>query len=189
MDIFGRLCASFLKIGAVGFGGGYAILTLIQHEVVVARAWIGDAAFTDMVALSQVTPGPIAVNAATFLGYTTASAPGMVAALPPWGAGLLGAAIATASVCALPFLYTVVACRAFTRLRHHPRVRQIMTDLRPVVIGLIAAAAFTLLWQTETFTQVWTAAVFAVTLALSIKTEWHPAWLLAGAALVGFLMG
>ena len=68
--IFWQLFASYLKIGFFGFGGGYAMLSLIQNEVVVQHAWMTNAEFADIVAVSQITPGPIAINSATYVGYT-----------------------------------------------------------------------------------------------------------------------
>ena len=67
-----ELFISYLKIGFFGFGGGYAMLSLIQNEVVVRHGWITAAQFTDIVAVSQITPGPIAINSATYIGYTVA---------------------------------------------------------------------------------------------------------------------
>ena len=68
--IFWQLFVSYLKIGFFGFGGGYAMLSLIQNEVVVQHAWMTNAEFADIVAVSQITPGPIAINSATYVGYT-----------------------------------------------------------------------------------------------------------------------
>lgn len=68
--IYLQLFVSYLKIGFFGFGGGYAMLSLIQNEVVVQHAWMSNAEFADIVAVSQMTPGPIAINSATYVGYT-----------------------------------------------------------------------------------------------------------------------
>ena len=85
--IFWQLFVSYLKIGFFGFGGGYAMLSLIQNEVVVQHAWMTNAEFADIVAVSQMTPGPIAINSATFVGMRIA--------------GISGALVATAG-CVLP---------------------------------------------------------------------------------------
>ena len=78
--IFWQLFLSYLKIGFFGFGGGYAMLSLIQNEVVVRHGWMTGAEFADIVAVSQITPGPIAINSATYVGYTSAGVPGAVVA-------------------------------------------------------------------------------------------------------------
>ena len=96
--IFLQLFLSYLKIGFFGFGGGYAMLALIQHEVVVRHSWMTNTEFTDIVAISQMTPGPIAINSATYVGYTV----GAQAGDNPFF-GILGSAIATFAVC-LPSL-------------------------------------------------------------------------------------
>ena len=114
--IFWQLFASYLKIGFFGFGGGYAMLSLIQNEVVVQHAWMTNAEFADIVAVSQITPGPIAINSATYVGYTVGAQAGN-----EW-CGILGAALATFAVC-LPSLTANVASAA-------PRCRT--TRFRPV---------------------------------------------------------
>ena len=91
--IFWELFVSYLKIGFFGFGGGYAMLSLIQNEVVVQHAWMTNAEFADIVAVSQITPGPIAINSATYVGYTVGMQSGSV-----WY-GILGSVIATFAVC------------------------------------------------------------------------------------------
>lgn len=96
--IFLQLFLSYLKIGFFGFGGGYAMLALIQHEVVVRHSWMTNTEFTDIVAISQMTPGPIAINSATYVGYTVGMQAGDNTLF-----GILGSAIATLAVC-LPSL-------------------------------------------------------------------------------------
>ena len=96
--IYLQLFVSYLKIGFFGFGGGYAMLSLIQNEVVVQHAWMSNAEFADIVAVSQMTPGPIAINSATYVGYTV----GCQAGTGCW-CGILGSVIATFAVC-LPSL-------------------------------------------------------------------------------------
>ena len=78
--IYLQLFLSYLKIGFFGFGGGYAMLSLIQHEVVTERGWITASQFSDIIAISQMTPGPIAINSATYIGYTVAGFWGSVVA-------------------------------------------------------------------------------------------------------------
>ena len=68
--IYLQLFWTYIKIGLFGFGGGYAILSLIQYEVVEKHAWLSSSEFADIVAISQVTPGPIGINSATYIGYT-----------------------------------------------------------------------------------------------------------------------
>ena len=101
-----QLFLSYLKIGFFGFGGGYAMLSLIQNEVVVRHAWMTNAEFSDIVAVSQITPGPIAINSATYVGYSVGMQTGYI-----W-CGVLGSVIATFAVC-LPSLTLMILVAKF----------------------------------------------------------------------------
>ena len=127
-----QLFLTFFKIGVFGFGGGYAMISLIQTEVVANHGWISAAQFADIIAISQVTPGPIAINSATYIGYT---ATGSV-----WGS-----ALATLGVCTPSLIIMLIASHFYLRMKDNPYVSQVMKALRPVVIGLILAAALLLL--------------------------------------------
>lgn len=167
------LFLSFLKIGIFGFGGGYAILPLISHEVVEVQAWSTFSEFADMVALSQMTPGPVALNTATYVGFTRA--------------GILGSAVATLGVCLAPFILMTVMCRFFMTMKDHPRVAGAMRLLRPAVVGLVAAAAL-LLMNRESFVDWKSAAIFAAAFALVAWYKAHPIPVLIGAGIVGWLL-
>lgn len=137
--IFLQLFISYLKIGFFGFGGGYAMLSLIQNEVVVQHAWLTNAEFADIVAISQITPGPIAINSATYVGYSVG-----IEAGSPWF-GLLGAFIATFAVCLPSLTLMLLLTRFFLKLHNNPLVEGAMKGMRPVVIGMIASAALLLI--------------------------------------------
>ncbi len=138
--IFWQLFLSYLKIGFFGFGGGYAMLSLIQNEVVVRHAWMTNGEFADIVAVSQITPGPIAINSATYVGYTVGSQAGSP------GCGVLGALVATAAVCLPALTIMLLITRFFLKLRDNRFVEGAMLGMRPVVIGMIAAAALLLIF-------------------------------------------
>ena len=155
-----QLFLSFFKIGLFGFGGGLAILSLIQHEV-EAHAWMSQQEFVDIVAISQVTPGPIGINCATYVGYT---ATGSV-----WGRLLTTFAII------LPSLIIMLAiCRLYfflsTRFRTNPYFQNTLRMLRFAVIGLIAAAAL-LLITPDSFIDWKSWLFFAVVFILTILPE------------------
>ena len=137
--IFWQLFLSYLKIGFFGFGGGYAMLSLIQNEVVVRHAWMTNGEFADIVAVSQITPGPIAINSATYVGYTVGLQTGYT-----W-CGILGSVIATLAVCLPSLTLMMLVARFFLKLKGNRWVEGAMRGMRPVVIGMIAAAAL-LLW-------------------------------------------
>lgn len=143
--IFLRLFLVFSKIGIFNFGGGYAMLSLIHNEVVLKNGWLTSAEFTDIVAVSQSTPGPIGINCATYVGYTAVLNEGY----PLWVA-ILGALVATLSVIWLPFLLMLAISRYLARHAQSPVVKSVFSGLRPCIVGLIAAAAL-LLMTSENF--------------------------------------
>lgn len=138
--ILWQLFISYLKIGFFGFGGGYAMLSLIQNEVVVQHQWMSASQFADIVAVSQITPGPIAINSATYVGYTVGLQAGHA-----W-CGLLGSVIATFAVCLPSLTLMILVARFFLRLKGNRFVEGAMRGMRPVVIGMIAAAALLLIF-------------------------------------------
>lgn len=142
--IFWQLFVSYLKIGFFGFGGGYAMLSLIQNEVVVQHQWMTGSEFADIVAISQITPGPIAINSATYVGYTVGLQAGGV------GYGILGSLIATFAVCLPALTLMLLITRYFLHLKHNPLIEGAMRGMRPVVIGMIAAAALLLIFPHST---------------------------------------
>lgn len=137
--IFLLLFITFFQIGLLGFGGGYSMLSMIQAEVVTRHGWMTMSEFTDMVAISQMTPGPIGINSATYAGYTAV----VNAGYPEW-VGLLGSVLATFALVLPTFVLMIIISRFLLRYKSHPIVESIFAGLRPAVVGLIAAAALLL---------------------------------------------
>ncbi len=137
--LFLQLFFSYLKIGFFGFGGGYAMLSLIQNEVVVQHTWMTNAEFADIVAVSQITPGPIAINSATYVGYTVGVQAGGTLM------GILGSLVATFAVSLPSLTLMLLITRFFLKLHNNRYVEGAMMGLRPVVIGMIASAALLLI--------------------------------------------
>ena len=129
--IFIKLFITFFKIGLFNFGGGYAMISFIQNEIVYKQAWLTTSQFTDIVALSQVTPGPVGINMATYTGYSVTSS-------------VWGAIVATFAVCLPSFILMLLVSKFFLKYRHAKSVEDVFSGLRPAVIGLIAAAALVL---------------------------------------------
>lgn len=121
------LFSSFAKIGLFTFGGGYAALRLIQTEIIIGKAWLTMEEFLDVVAIAEVTPGPIALNASTFIGYKLAGIPGAIS-------GTLG-------VIFFPVAIMLVLTYFVNKLKENRKMKSIKTILRAAVIGLIASAA------------------------------------------------
>jgi chromate transporter len=143
--LFLQLFYTFFKIGLFGFGGGYAMLSMIQGEVVTRHGWISAQEFTDIVAISQMTPGPIGINSATFVGYSTLIDAGYTPAM-----AVLGSATATFAVILPSFILMLIISRYFLKFQKHPVVMAVFSGLRPAVVGLLAAATL-LLMNSENF--------------------------------------
>jgi chromate transporter len=175
--IYLQLFISYLKIGFFGFGGGYAMLSLIQNEIVEQRGWITVSQFADIVAVSQMTPGPIAINSATYIGYTIG--------------GFWGSVVATVAVC-LPALTVMLALtKFFLKLKDNRYVHGVITGMRPVVVGMIAAAALLLIFPEQradsSFIDHWSWIFFATTLYASYKKV-NPILLIALSAIAGIVI-
>ena len=172
--IYLQLFISYLKIGFFGFGGGYAMLSLIQNEVVVQNAWMTNAEFTDIVALSQMTPGPIAINSATYVGYTVA--------------GFWGSVTATISVCLPALTLMILITRFFLLLRNNRYVKGLIAGMRPIVVGMIGAAALLLMFPSSkegaSFIDCWSWALFLVTIYAAHKKA-NPILLIVLSAVAG----
>lgn len=143
--LFLKLFIIFTKIGTFNFGGGYAMLSLIHNETVVKNHWLSNAEFTDIVAISQSTPGPIGINCATYVGYTSV----LHAGYPQWAA-CLGSVLASLSIMWLPFIIMILISHYLMTHKNSKAVQDIFAGLRPAIIGLIAAAAV-LLMNKENF--------------------------------------
>lgn len=127
MNIFLDLFITFFKIGAFSFGGGYAMIPFIEKEVIENHSWISSTEFIDIIAVSEMTPGPIAVNSATFLGYKVA--------------GVAGSALATLGVILPSFIVMSIIFHFVIKFKNSRYVEWVFKGIRPVVLGLIAAAA------------------------------------------------
>lgn len=161
--IFVELFLAFLKIGLFTFGGGYAMIALIQDDVVAKHQWLTGQEFTDLVAISQTTPGPIGINVATYSGYTAVVNAGLDQV---WG--VVGALVASVSVILLPTLLMFLVMRLLKRYMSHPVVSFVFRLLRLVVVGLIASAALVLL-SSENFGTVGLNVQFIVSLLIFVS--------------------
>ncbi len=129
MGNLGKLFLAFFKLGAFSFGGGYAMIPLMESEIINKYAWLTAEEFVDIIAISEMTPGPIAVNSATFLGYRVA--------------GILGSAVATLAVILPSFIIMSILMYFLKKYENSKYVEWFFQGVRPVVIGLVASAAVT----------------------------------------------
>lgn len=143
--IYLQLFYTFFIIGIFGFGGGYGMLSLIQTETVVHHQWLSTAEFTNIVAISQITPGPVGINSATYCGYTAVHNAGYGMAM-----SALGSLTATFALVLPTFVLMILISKLFMKYMKTDAVQSIFQGLRPAVVGLLAAATL-LLCDEENF--------------------------------------
>ena len=134
--IFWELFSTFFVIGMFTIGGGYAMLSLIQNEVVTVHGWISEGTFTDIVAISQMTPGPIGINSATYIGYEVLANAGA-----PQYTCILGSFTATFAVVLPSFMIVLALCKVYEKWKNHYLFKGVMDGLKPATLGLIGTAA------------------------------------------------
>lgn len=168
-----QLMWTFFIIGAFTIGGGYAMLSLIQNEVVVAHGWISESTFTDIVAVSQMTPGPIGINAATYVGYDV-----LFQATGSQALGVCGSLAATLALILPSVVIMLLIVRFYTRFRSSTLYAGTMDFLKPCVAGLIGAAALVLMVKTT-----WTDFVPSIDIVAENFPDWR-SWVLLAAAFI-----
>lgn len=188
MMIYLRLIFSYLKIGLFGFGGGYAMLSLIENEI-VGHGWITEKMFTDIVAISQMTPGPIGINSATYIGYVV---PQQTGGLDSPLFGILGAVICTMVVVLPSFLLVAYTSHFIRRHKDSAVIKGIFAGLRPVVVGLIASAAMLLMngdnFGTDTSSVLWSIGICVASFCAVYFTRVHPILVIIAAGFAGYLI-
>lgn len=126
MKLLVKLYLAFLKIGTFSFGGGYAMLPFIQKEIVEKNDWISSTEFTDIIGISQMTPGPVAINSATFVGYKIS--------------GVIGSIVATLGVITTSFILVVIINRILDKFKEFKMVQAALLGMKPALIALIIYA-------------------------------------------------
>ena len=186
--IFFQLFFTFLKIGIFTFGGGLAMVALIQNEVTINHHWLTTQEFTDILAVSQMTPGPIGINTATYTGYTAIANAGY----EPWVA-ICGSLLATLAVILVPVTLMMLVVRFLQRYKESPYVAAVFKLLRLAVIGIIAAAALQLTTEASfghpgiNLHFLVSIALFAGVFILSMRKK-SPIWLMLASGAIGILV-
>lgn len=180
--IYLQLFYTFFKIGLFGFGGGYAMLSMIQGEVVTRYDWVSTQEFTDIVAISQSTPGPIGINAATYVGFTATGS-------------IWGSVIATFAVVLPSFILMLTISKFFLKYQKHPAVEAVFSGLRPAVVGLLASAALVLMNvenfgspTDDTYTFVISIIIFLVAFIGTKKYHANPILMIIACGIVGLIL-
>lgn len=177
-----QLFYTFFKIGLFGFGGGYAMLSMIQGEVVTRHHWLTTQEFTDIVAISQSTPGPIGINSATYVGYTATG--------NAWGA-----ALATFAVVLPSFILMLTISRFFLKYQKNPAVEAVFSGLRPAVVGLLASAALVLMNaenfstpDTDLYTFIVSVIIFLIAFVGTKRYKVNPILMIIACGIAGLLL-
>lgn len=180
--IYLQLFYTFFKIGLFGFGGGYAMLSMIQGEVVTRYDWVSTQEFTDIVAISQSTPGPIGINAATYVGFTATGS-------------IWGSVIATFAVVLPSFILMLTISKFFLKYQKHPAVEAVFRGLRPAVVGLLASAALVLMNvenfgspTDDTYTFVISIIIFLVAFIGTKKYHANPILMIIACGIAGLIL-
>ena len=180
--IYLQLFYTFFKIGLFGFGGGYAMLSMIQGEVVTRYDWVSTQEFTDIVAISQSTPGPIGINAATYVGFTATGS-------------IWGSVIATVAVVLPSFILMLTISKFFLKYQKHPAVEAVFSGLRPAVVGLLASAALVLMNvenfgspTDDTYTFVISIIIFLVAFIGTKKYHANPILMIIACGIAGLIL-
>lgn len=189
--IFLELFLTFFKIGLFTFGGGYAMLPLVQAEV-IEKGWMTNEQIVDFIAVSESTPGPFAINIATFVGNQMGTAYG-------FAGGILGGICATSGVVLPSFIIILIVAKCFDKFRNSKVVKGCMSGLKPAVIGMIGSAVVsigtTVFFPEGVNTSVFTGAPFYISLALfgvmSVLAfkKVHPIIIIVISAVVGIIAG
>lgn len=187
MGVIWDLFISFFVIGLLNFGGGGAMISLIQTQVVTVHHWITEDAFTNIIAVSQTTPGPIGINCATYVGYEVG--------------GVAGSAVATFAVVLPSFLIFLALVKFYSKFRETRVFQNVMRAMRPVVAGLIGAAALILMFHfnwdgtashinviEENFPDWKSWALFAASMVLSLWKKTSPILIILAAAALGLVI-
>ena len=188
--IFWKLFYTFLRIGIFNFGGGYAMIALIQNEVVTRNGWMTMQEFVDMVAVSQMTLGPIGINVATYAGYTAVLHAGYSVPM-----AVLGSFIASFSVILLPVVAMILVTRFLMKMQDKPAVQTMLKTLRITFVGLIAAAALLLLTpesfgspSQDTLQFIISVVIFLTVFIAAFRYKVSPILLLVLSGVAGFII-
>lgn len=196
--LLGEIFCVYFVIGMFTFGGGFAVISMIQSQVVTTLGWIDSATFTDIVAISQMTPGPVGINAATYTGYQA-----MFDFTGSHSLGVLGSFTATLASVLPSFIIVLALVKFYTKFHKNTIFEGVMAGLRPAVVGLIGAAAIILMFDItpptfpegfsiklirESFPD-WTSwALFAAALIAGLKWKANPLLIIVLAGAFGILI-
>lgn len=173
MDLLLKLYLTFLKIGMFSFGGGYAMLPFIEKEILINHKWIDSKTFIDIIGISQMTPGPVAINSATFVGYTVK--------------GIYGSIFSTLGVISFSFLLVSLATHYIIKFKESKFLKAAILGMRPALIGLIISAFLSLSKVSYSLKDYKSLIIGGIVAFLLFKTKLHPILIIAISGTLGIL--
>lgn len=171
INILIELYLTFFKIGAISFGGGYAMLPFIESEIVNRHGWIQMTEFIDIIGISQMTPGPIAINSATFVGYKVG--------------GVIGSVCATIGVVSISCILVPIAARAMDKFKNNVYLKSALNGMKPVLIALILSAFISL--AKESYIDFKSLIIGLITMVLLLVKKINPILIICISAILGFV--
>lgn len=169
--MFLKLFWSFFKIGLFGFGGGYGMISMIQFDVVDKNGWMTNSEFADILALSQMTPGPISINCATYIGYNQG--------------GIIGAIFTTFALCMPTILLMAIVITWLFKNKENHYVKALLSSLNPIVVGLIFSAGV-LMMNKENFVGFESVIVCAIVFVATFFFKVNPIYLIIMSGIFGY---
>lgn len=169
MIVLIELFLAFLKIGAFSFGGGMAMIPFIEREVVTKYAWISKSEFLDIIGISQMTPGPIAINSATFVGYKVG--------------GVAGSLISSIGVVLVAFILVIIASKTLDKFKENKKIQGALMGMKPVIIALVINAFISL--SKESYHDIKSLLIAGICMFLIIIKKVHPILVIIIAACLG----
>jgi len=172
MNLLLKVCLFFINVGAVSFGGGYAVLYMLQQEIVVSNGWLSQEQFVNILAIAEMTPGPISVNTSTFVGYTLF--------------GPLAGVLCTLCIIAIPFILSLTVSIFFQKYKRNCYLKGALKGIRPAVVGLIAAVIIPI--AQIAFTDYVSVVLFGIAALLLFKFKTNPILVMLVSGSLGILI-
>ena len=172
MDILLKLLFTFFKIGLFSFGGGYAMIPFMQREIIEKHQWLSSSEFVDIIGISQMTPGPVSVNSATFVGYKVS--------------GIVGSIFATLGITVISFILVSIASKAIDKFKESKYLKAALLGMRPVLIALIINAFISL--AKDAYVDVKSIIVTLIVGGCLLSKKIHPILTIVIAGLLGIIL-
>lgn len=172
MDALLKLLFTFFKIGLFSFGGGYAMIPFMQREIIEKHQWLNSSEFVDIIGISQMTPGPVSVNSATFVGYKVS--------------GIVGSVFATLGITVISFILVSIASKAIDKFKESKYLKAALLGMRPVLIALIINAFISL--AKDAYVDVKSIIVTLIVGGCLLSKKIHPILTIVIAGLLGIIL-